>query len=193
MKEDGPADKNASGDIHAMGFDVAVTGEGAIRAALDQIASNATGALDEPSKAFGPLYFRVNRDYLKYPGFAPFRQILRACFLADWPLGPGEVVLGGALPQRQLHSLRTAAVETGIGAKVLEPFLIEAGSLREDEHPRPDSPRLFDAQAQAGLLAEIPTLVGPIAMRNAMGATRMELEALTEAGVLKPQTRVKKV
>ena len=30
-------------------------------------------------------------------------------------------------------------------------------------------------------------------MRNAMGATRMELEALTEAGVLTPRTRVQKV
>jgi hypothetical protein len=189
LQQDAPEDDSVSGSIHAAGFDVVVAGEAAIRAALDQIAANATGALDEPGKAFGPLYIRLNRDYLQDQGFDPFRQILRDCILDHWPLAPGEVVLGEALPQRRLHSLRTAAVETGIGAKVLEHFLIEAGAIAADD-PRPQSRKLFDAQAHAALLAEIPTLVGPIAMRTAMGATKMELIALEDAGVLTPRTRV---
>jgi len=75
---------------------------------------------------------------------------------------------------------------------VLEQFLVEAGvvGLNDD---RPKNRKLFDAQAHADLLAEIPTLVGPIAMRKAMGATRNELVALADAGELVPRTQVKKV
>jgi hypothetical protein len=192
LKEDASEDDNVSGRIYAAGFDVAVAGGRAIRDALDQVAADATGALDEPGKAFGSLFTRLNRDYLKEPGFDPFRKILRDCILDNWPIAGGEVVLGEALPQRRLHSLTTAATETGIGSKVLEHFLTEVGAIQMGD-PRPAGRRLFDAKAHAGLLAEIPTLVGPIAMRTAMGATRMELIALSEAGVITPRTRVETV
>lgn len=192
LKEELSEDYNVSGRIYAAGFDVAVAGGQAIRDALDQVAADATGALDEPGKAFGSLFTRLNRDYLKEPGFDPFRKILRDCILDNWPIASGEVVLGEALPERRLHSLTTASTETGIGSKVLEHFLTEVGAIQMAD-PRPAGRRLFDAQAHAGLLAEIPTLVGPIAMRTAMGATRMELIVLSEAGVITPRTRVETV
>ena len=103
-----------------------------------------------------------------------------------------DALFSSRLSRYKLHSLRTAASETGIGVEVLEHFLIEAGVLTAD-NSRPKSRTLFDAQAHAGLLAEIPTLVGPLAMRAAMGATKMELIALVEAGVLVPRTRVETV
>lgn len=79
-----------------------------------------------------------------------------------------------------------------MGTQVLEHFLIEAGALLSED-PRPPNRRLFDAQEHAALLAEIPTLVGPIAMREAMGATRQELAALRDEGVLLPRTKNEKV
>ena len=192
LKDNTPEDDSASGGIHAAGFNVAVRGEAAIRDALDQIAAMATGAWDEPQKAFGPLYSRLNRDYLKEPGFDAFREILRDCILENWPLAAGEMVLGKPLPERRFHSLITAARETGIGPRVLAHFLTEAGAIPLNDL-RPPGRRLFDAQVYAGLLAEIPTLVGPIAMRTAMGATKKELVALEEEGVLTPRTRVQTV
>lgn len=192
LKEDTHEDDQVSDRAHAAGFDVAVAGEAAIRAALEHMAVRATGALDEAGKAFGPLYSRLNRDYLNDSRFDPFRNILRDCILENWPLGPGELVLGQMVVARRLHSLTTAANETGIGTKVLEHFLVEAGAIETDD-PRPPNRKLFDARTYAGLLAEIPTLVGPIAMRAAMGATRMELMALAEEGLLIPRTRVEKV
>ena len=161
-------------------------------AALDKIAAAATGHLDEPNKAFGVLYPALNRDYAEEQGFAPFRRILRECILDHWPIAPGEVLLGEVVTERRLHSVVTAAKEIGVGAQVIEPFLIEAGAipLRDD---RPQSRRVFDAQTHAALLSEIPTLVGPAAMRKAMGATRSELAALKEEGLLVPRTRDAKV
>ena len=192
LKDNTPEDDSASSGIHAAGFNVAVRGEAAIRDTLDQIAAMATGAWDEPQKAFGPLYISLNRNYLKEPGFDVFREILRDCILENWPLAAGEMVLGKPLPERRFHSLSTAARETGIGPRVMEHFLAEAGAIALND-PRPPGRRLFDAQVYAGLLAEIPTLVGPIAMRTAMGATKKELVALEEEGVLTPRTRVQTV
>ena len=185
-------DAHVRGAFHAAGFDVARNGEAAIRLALDKIAAAATGHLDEPNKAFGVLYPALNRDYAKEQGFAPFRRILRECILDHWPIAPGEVLPGEVVPERRLHSVVTAAKEIGVGAQVIEPFLIEAGAipLRDD---RPQSRRVFDARTHAALLSEIPTLVGPAAMRKAMGATRSELAALKEEGLLVPRTRDAKV
>jgi hypothetical protein len=192
LKERAGDNGHVPGQVHAAGFDVAVQGVAAIRAALDQLAATTTGALDEQSKAFGPLYGQLARDHLNEPAFDLFRDILRECILNHWPRAAGDDVLGQVLTERRLHSLVTAEAETGIGAKLLEQFLIESGALSADDG-RPQSRRLFDAKTCAELLAEIPTLVGPIAMRTAMGATQLELTGLAEEGLLIPRTRVKKV
>jgi hypothetical protein len=123
---------------------------------------------------------------------APFAAILRACILDHWPIAPGELVLGEIVHERRLHSLVTASREIGVGSSVIEQFLVESGALQEQDD-LPPSRRLFHAQANAALLAGIPTLVGPIAMREAMGATRQELVALEEEGILLPRTLVPKV
>ncbi len=177
------------GAFHAAGFDVARHGLKAIREALDRIASGATGHLDEPNKAFGALYPALNTEE---DGFAPFRRILRECILDNWPIRAGEVLLGEVVTERRMHSVVTAAKEIGVGAAVIEHFLIEAGAIpRQDDRPR--SRRVFDAQAHAALLTELPTLVGSITMRKAMGATKRELLMLEQEGLLIPRTRVPKV
>ncbi|MBU2936466.1 MULTISPECIES: TniQ family protein [Pacificibacter] len=177
---------------HSAGFDVVVQGKGAIRATLDQIASTATKSSDEPRKIFGMLYSQLDRDYRNEPGFHPFRSLLRECVLDHWPRAAGDVVLGHVVKERRRHSLTTAALETGIGIGVLEHFLVEAGVFKTEDG-RPHSRKLFDAEAHSALLAEIPTLVGPIAMRKAMGATHKELVALENEELLIPRTKVKKI
>jgi hypothetical protein len=62
-----------------------------------------------------------------------------------------------------------------------------------EQDDRPSSRRVFDAKEHAELLAEIPTLVGPKAMREAMGATLRELMALEDEGLLIPRTHIAKI
>jgi hypothetical protein len=174
---------------HAAGFDVAGHGETAIRAALDRIAASAAGPLDAPNKVFGPMYAALNRDYLQEPGFAVFGRILRDCILDHWPVAPGETLIGEVVAERRLHSVVTAAEEAGVGVEVIEKLLIEAGAIPEGDD-RPPSRKVFAARACAEFLAEIPTLVDRTAMRAAMGATKTELAALEEEGLLIPRTRV---
>ena len=91
--------------------------------------------------------------------------------------------------ERRLHSISSAVQETGITAGLLERFLIEAGAISPD-YTRPRGRKTFDAARFADLLEELPTLVGPIEMQKAMGATRKELEALAIDGVLLPGTQL---
>ena len=192
LREDRTGEDGPHGAVHAAGFDVARHGEADIREALDRLAASAAGPLDEPAKAFGSLYSGLARDYSGEDGFDPYRRILRECVLDHWPIAPWDVLLGEVVAERRLHSLVSASKEIGVGAQVIGHFLIEAGALPEQD-VRPPSRRVFDARAHSGLLAEIPTLVGPIAMREAIGATRQELVALEEEGILVPRTRVAKV
>ena len=173
----------------AIGFAVLQAGPEALNASLARLADAADGKLDEPRKAFGRVFIKLAGDYLEDEAFAPFRQILREQIVAVWPVAGGQVLLGETLPTRRLHSLVTASRETGVGALVLQHFLVEAGALAPDDL-RPNSRKTFDAHRYSALLAEIPTLVGSLTMRSAMGATKMEFAALASERVLTPRTRV---
>ena len=90
---------------------------------------------------------------------------------------------------RTLHSISSAATETGIGTFLLDQFLVAAGAFDEDE-TRPVARKTFDAARYASLLFEIPSLVGPIEMEFAMGATRSQFASLEADGVLVPRIDV---
>lgn len=168
------------------GFSIASKGEAAICNALDALASH---TLETPRKTYGQLYVKLASDYLNEDSFALFRRLFRDRILTIWPVAPGEKVLGEVVEQRRLHSISTAMQETGINAGLLERFLIEAGAVAPDDN-RPIGRKTFDAVRFADLLKELPTLVGPIEMQNAMGATKIGLVALESDGILSPRTRL---
>lgn len=180
------------GAVHTAGFEVARRGETAIRQALDRIAKEATGHLDEPKKIFGLVYPTLNKDSLDDKDFDVFRSILRDCILDHWAIAPGDILMGEVVTERRLHSIVSAAREIGVGAQVLELHLIEMGAISKlDDRPR--SRKMFDPRSHADLLAEIPSLVAALTLRRAMGASRREFESLIDEGVLVPRTRVAKL
>lgn len=156
------------------------------------MAERTDGAFGHPSKAFGQIYYKFTQDYKDEEVFDFFRCILRECILDIWPIDGNEVVLGEVVHARRLHSLVSASAETGVGAGVLNLFLTEAGAFDENDS-RPLARKTFDASRYSDLISEIPTLIGPIAMRKAIGATRTELFALEADKVLIPRTQIAKV
>ena len=68
----------------------------------------------------------------------------------------------------------------------MEEFLIRAGAIAAGD-PRPAARRTFPAAPHAALIAEIPTLIGALTLRRAMGANQNEFEALVADGVLVPR------
>lgn len=174
---------------HDVGFDVARQGEVSIRTALNSLASRADGQNDEPKKAFGKLYSDLSQAHVDKPEFAPFRKLLRDCIIDIWPVAADENVLGITQKERLLHSIKSAAHETGIGAGLLDQFLVYAGAISADDK-RPAARKTFDAKAYQDLLAEIPTLVGSLEMQQRIGATQHQLASLAEDKILRPRIDV---
>lgn len=174
------------------GFDVLRQGKTSLKDTLDRLASRADGHLDQPQKAFGNLYSRTSRFLVDNEAFRPFTDILRETILSHWPYGLGETVLGQPVRERHLHSVLSAARETGICHTVLDPILSDAGAFEPDDS-RPMSRKTFIAKDYASLLAEIPTWVGPGEMKAAMGTTKTAFVSLVADGVLLPRTSAPKV
>ena len=88
--------------------------------------------------------------------------------------------------------MATAAREAGVGEFLLDQLLIEAGAY-DSSDTRPPARKTFDAVGHAALLAEAQTLVGPLAMQRAMGATKKQFKSLIEDGLLVPRTKISTV
>jgi hypothetical protein len=125
------------------GFSVLAEGEDSLRAALRQQAESAGGNHFAPHQIFGKFYAALG-DYLSDIQFTPFRTILRECILETWPISAGDVVLGETVTERILHTPTTAAKETGLGIRLVEQFLIDAGAIPANGD-RPSARRTFDA------------------------------------------------
>lgn len=176
----------------AAGFKVAAKGPEAIAAALDRLAVNASRSGDLPHKAFGAVYRELARAHIKDEAFDAFRQLVWKRIIAIWPVAAGETILGFTLQERKLHSLATAAREAGVGEFLLDQLLIEAGAY-DSSDTRPPARKTFDAVKHAALLAEAQTLVGPLAMQRAMGATKKQFKSLVEGELLVPRTKISTV
>lgn len=174
------------------GFKVAAEGPEAIAAALDKLAANATGSGDLPHKAFGAVYRELAWAHVNDAAFDTFKHIVWKRIIAIWPVAAGEKTLGFTLQERKLHSLATAAKEAGVGEFLLNQLLIEAGAY-DSSDTRPPARKTFDAVEHAALLAEAQTLVGPLAMQRAMGATKKQFKSLIEDGLLVPRTKISTV
>ncbi|WP_157814976.1 TniQ family protein [Sagittula sp. P11] len=180
-----PDDRRAK----ATGFTFVSQGPDGLRAALDILMRSQDGGYIVNQGELGPLLRHLRGSYLDDDAFAVFREILRDYFLEIWPLAPGDELLGHTVTERRLHSLTTASKETGIGPAVLDDLLKEAGAFAPSD-ARADARKTFDAKAWQHILDEIPTLVGPLALRRAIGATLAELNGLKADGVLVPRTKV---
>lgn len=180
-----PPDADLTRVAQNEGFDILSKGPEAFRSALNQLAENADGFLDEPAKAFGKVYTYIANDRPEDTTLDAFRHILRDTILDIWPLGPGDEILGHKLKARKLHSVRSAVKQAGIKPDLMTKILIEHGAVSETDL-RPDSRKTFPAQKFGWLVDAAADLVRPRAMRSILGATQSELAALEEERVLIP-------
>ncbi|MDE4144830.1 MAG: TniQ family protein [Pseudophaeobacter sp. bin_em_oilr2.035] len=176
----------------SLGFVVASQGPDAIREELGRLTLAEDGGDAVTRGELAPIFKTFDRLYRHDDAFDGFRDIVRAHVLEIWPIAAGEEILGQIMVERRLHSLTSASKETGIGTAVLNDFLTEAGAFSSDD-ARSDARKTFNAREFQALLDEIPTLVGRIAMRRAIGATLAELKSLEADDVLVPRTKVRTI
>lgn len=179
------ASHQLAGNAAAIGFEGAKGGEASIRIWLTEIQQRGGSPNDGANARFGALHDRLSRD-LTGPEFEPFRSILRLHMLQTWPLGPGDQVLGVSVTQRVLHSVRSAAQETGLGTVRLRKALAKAGLVAKESAQFSDAWDVFDAAAAAPILHALSTGVGPSDAQKEFNFPRDQFELSVEAGFIRP-------
>lgn len=117
------------------------------------------------------------------PNFEVFRRILRDHLVETSPLGPGDELMGEPVTVRRLHSVRTAAKETGIDQRRM---LAAAGIVPEAAEGTRDAWETFDAAAAQPILDDLTALMPANAFVEFIGASPSQFDLLVKDGVLAP-------
>jgi hypothetical protein len=168
--------------FYQMGFEVAQQGKAAIYSVLTEL-NGLAEPKQSPKGVFPLLYERLSHDYRDDPNYKPFRDILISHLLKTWPLAPGDDLLGEPVVERRIHSVTTAAQETGIDARRLRKMLEAAGLIDET---LPDNWAVFDAKEAQPLLDSMVTLVTAKDFIEGMNISRSQFALLVEDEVLNP-------
>lgn len=138
------------------GFGIVHGGEAQVRSLLDHLHAqrpSRKSGRDGARACYGILYDVVT-SRRPDPAYAPLRRIVHEHAIQNIPFGPGDSVVGLPVVRRHVHSITTAAIETGQHPKRLRKILIAEGLVAPDA-PRKDSEVLFDAVAAAPSLRRI--------------------------------------
>lgn len=169
--------------LYQMGFDIARHGPQAIREALQGLQDLPCSPQQGPKAVFPLLYDRLAHDHRGDPAYEPFSAILRQHLLETWPLGVGDELMGEPITVRRLHSLNSAARETGVDPRRLRTMLISAGLLDDSKG---DAWATFDAHAAADILAHLTELLPAKNFCEAFCMSRSQFNLLVADDVLVP-------
>lgn len=168
-------------EARAAGFAIAAAGEGAIRGLLGDLTATYLRTRPQADPAARLAFAAVNnflhilptRRTWKDEAFEPLRATVRGFIKRNFPLQPGEIVLGETIAETRVHSTATLAKAVGAGVLRARKLLQIAGVIG------PDTPNnaVFDAQA------------GYAAVRDSLAALSFR-EAATHLGVNLKQARL---
>lgn len=171
----------------AKGFEIFVGGPTTIADALRTLITGYDGKRATP---VGPMaWFGAVYDWLEYDksddAYDPLRELFVRCVADNAPFNPNEKMFGAPLPYRKVHSIRSAANETGLEGVRLRKALHHAGHLRLGHEAMPDHEVIFDAVKASGLLIQISTALTIVEASSHLGIDWRRTKQLVNAGLLR--------
>lgn len=170
------------------GFDVAADGEDAVRGFLvDLIRARPLDRSFNGSSQFA--LGKIGKWMCECNGSSDYdgiRQLLTCIVLEHIPLGPGDLCFGVPVERRILHSVRTAALETGVHRARMRKVLFQRGVIPKEKSHLRDNLATFRADAAAPLLAELTSTMDLGDVGQYINAPRVQGQLLFRAGFLKP-------
>ena len=179
------ADWHRAGDV---GFGIAQSGEAGVRAFLSDLqATNPASwnAVDGAQAMFGRLYQWLEFG-APHADFDPIRDVMFRHIVETTPIAAGETFLGRQVEHRSVHSIRTAAQETGRHPKTLRKILSAHGVIRQDDDASLDHHVRFDAAQTQALLAHHEDAVSIKGIETYLNTGRVQAKILVEHGFLEP-------
>lgn len=173
----------------SVGFEVARGGEAGIRKVLSEAqASHRTmhTRREKIGSLYGPFYHAFARK-IKSIDCAPIRDLLRRHIIDTMPVGPGDIILHQTVEKRVIHSVWTAAQETGRHPQRLRNILAAAGMIASDHRHYPSHKVLFDAEKARDLIGDRADDLGISGIATYLDSDRRQASLLVRSGQIRPR------
>lgn len=170
------------------GFEIAAKGYGGIRTFLEELRSTYPESHIDPSGPqawFGRLHTWVAG--VSTEAFDPLRDIMIDMVRDTAPVGPDDRLFGRPIvKERRLHSIRTAALETGLHPKRLRRILAACGTIPPDHRGLTDDRLIFSAPEAAATLERAKHAITEVEAQVYLNAGRVHTRLLVKAGLIVP-------
>lgn len=176
------ADWARVGDV---GFEVASRGPEAILEALARIRVNSgrTSGRAGPQAVFGKLYTWLGSSALRAQA-GPICDIVREAVISNFPVGPGELVLGEVVKTRGVHSANTLINKTGRNRLRFYKLLTKLGYIPDTRDAIATNQFVFPAEEVERVVERIENSVRLNQVRHILGCSRTNAETLAAAGIV---------
>jgi hypothetical protein len=170
------------------GFEIAAKGYGGIRTFLEELRSTYPESHVDPSGPqawFGRLHTWLAGSQTN--GLDPLRDIMIDMVRDTAPVGPDDRLFGRpVLNERRLHSIRTAALETGLHPKRLRRILAACGTIPSDHRALTDDRLIFSAPEASAILEKARHAITEVEAQVYLNAGRVHTRLLVKAGLIVP-------
>jgi hypothetical protein len=172
----------------AAGYEIACGGDAGIRAFLEQMRSTYPESHSDgtgPQAWFGRLHTWLT-DVCD-DAYDPLRNIVVDVVREMAPVGPEDTLYGRPIvDERRLHTIRTAALETGLHPKRLRRLLAAAGTIPSNHRELTDDRVVFSAPEAEAILAKAKHAISEREAETYLNAGRVHARLLAREGFIVP-------
>jgi hypothetical protein len=168
------------------GFRVASTGEDSLRALLRGLnaAQSSTRGYWGPRDTYGYAYGLLQKT-VGDPGYGKLRDTVRRFALETMPIEPGTDVLGETAGERKVHTVRTAARDSGMHALSIRRLFKRMGVDEASDHSGVMDHRiLVKSEEVHRVVAELKDAITAPEVERLLGVPRLHLKELVALGYL---------
>ncbi|WP_095085635.1 TniQ family protein [Mesorhizobium sophorae] len=168
------------------GFRIASAGEDSLRALLSRLneAQSSTRGFWGPRDTYGYAYGLLQKT-VDDPAYAKLRDTVRRFALETMPIEPGSDVLGEVAGGRKLHTVRTAARDSGVHALTMRRLFIRMGVDEAGEQSGiMDHRILVKSDEVHRVVSELKDAITAPEVETLLGVPRLHLKELVANGHL---------
>ncbi|THF58147.1 TniQ family protein [Ollibium composti] len=168
------------------GFRVASAGEDSLCALLRGLnaAQSSTRGYWGPRDTYGYAYGLLQKT-VGDPGYAKLRDAVRRFALGTMPIEPGTDVLGETAGERRVHTVRTAARDSGMHALSIRRLFKRMGVDEASDHSGVMDHRiLVKSEEVHRVVAELKDAITAPEVERLLGVPRLHLKQLVALGYL---------
>lgn len=168
------------------GFRIASTGENSLRSLLGRLneAQSSTRGFWGPRDTYGYAYGLLQKT-VDDPAYRKLRDAVRHFALETMPIEPGTDVLGEPAGHRKIHTVRTAARDSGVHALTIRRLFKRMGVDGAGERSGVMDHRILVTSGEVHrVISELKGAITAPEVEKLLGVPRLHLKALVAGGHL---------